>query len=348
MGEPGLGRSLHVVAGAALLAGGLIAVLTGSAASTSAAGERRTLKVGLVLLGGSENPDERLALTGLTRAVQRLGVKGRALVADPRHGTFPTLAYLARRRYDLVIGYGTLDANDLAAAARKYHDTRFLALDAPIEELPHRPRNVRGTLFKVEEAAYLAGYLAAAMERRRPGRDAVSSVGGMRVPPVDRFIAGFEAGARAGSAGIATFRAYADNFSARAPCGAIARRQIAQGSGVVFQVAGECGAGALAAARGEGVFGVGVDVDQSALGPHVLTSVLKRFDVALFRAVLDLQRGRFRTGVNAVYGIRSGGVGLGKISPRVPAEVVTLLAPVRHRIAGGAITVPTAISARDR
>lgn len=338
-GRRGTRRAARAMLAPAVLA--VLAVLSlAAAAPTPAAPVSRDLKVGLVLGGGMEDPWSRALYRGLARAVKELGVKGRALTAGPREGSLPTFAYFARRGYDLVIASSPFQAADLDIAAREYPGVKFLLTD-PSAELSHRHPNVQGTLFKVEEAAYLAGYLAALTERSRPGPDVVSSVGGAKVPPVDRFIAGFQAGARKAVPGIRTPNAYANSYLIPTKCRSIALRQIARGSGVVFPVAGLCGRGALAAAREQRRFGIGVDVDQSGLGPHVLTSVVKRLDLVVFRAVVSLREGRFRGGVDRVYGLRDGGVALGRISRSVPRGLVARLAPVRRQIVTGRVSVPT-------
>jgi basic membrane protein A len=113
---------------------------------------------------------------------------------------------------------------------------------------------------------------------------------------------------------------------------------------VVFQVAGRCGLGTLEAARAGGVWGIGVDTDQAALGPQVLSSALKRFDVAVFETVRAAQRGALAGRRNAVFDLRNGGVGLGRISPEVPAAVVAQVRRVERQIAAGRISIPTEIS----
>lgn len=342
-----VGRRLAGV-GTATLLGALTVLLVAAAASAPAAQTRR-LKVGLVLTGGIHDPFEGLAYRGLARAVKNLGVHGRVLVAGPKEGSVPSFASLARRGYDLVIAGSALQVADLDTVAGEYPKVKFLDLDASISDLPHRRQNVQGTLFKVEEGAYLAGYLAALTERRRNGPDVVSSVGGLKVPQVDRFIAGFQAGARKAVPRIRTLNAYANNFADPRTCRSLALRQIARGSGVVFQVAGLCGLGALSAARDEHRFGIGVDVDQSGLGPHILTSVLKRLDLVVFRAVAALRDGRLRTGVDRLYGLRDGGVTLGKISPRVPSGLVADVGRLRERIEAGRLPpIPTTVRSNAR
>src|SRR5262249_713476 len=157
----------------------------------------------------------------------------------------------------------------IVAAAARFPGSRF-DVPLPIQTLGSRPKNVLGQVWHVEQAAYLAGYLAGLMEKERPGKDVVGSVGGYPVSDVFPCIAGFEAGANKADPGITTLRGYANDFLNPAKCKAVARNQIAKGAGVLLDVAGACGLGTLQAAGEQHVWGIGVDVDQSFLGPQIL------------------------------------------------------------------------------
>lgn len=196
------------------------------------------------------------------------------------------------------------------------------------------------TVIRPREAAYLAGWLAATMERRRPGPDVVGVVGGEAIPPVETFVIGYRAGARAASPGVRVLVGYSDNFTDPTRCAAIARRQIARGAGVVFDVAGGCGPRTLDAARRAGVWAIGVDADRAGLGPHILTSVVKRYDRSFARLIRQARSGRLPLGRTTVIGVRQGGAELGRISPRVPTAVLRDLAAVRRRLVSGDIRVP--------
>lgn len=329
----------------ALLGLCLLALLATVAAAAGGGSGARPLRVGLVLEAGPDVPYSSIAFAGFRRAVRDFGVKGKALTPGPKESAFPSFAYLARRQYDLVIGLGFDEAPALVAAARAYPRTRFALVDMPWEELSQRPRNVLGTRYRMEEAAYLAGYLAALMEERRPGRDVVSAVGGFRAPTVDPFIAGFRAGAHKANPRVVVLVDYANSFYDLAKCRRVALAQIAKGSGVVFQVAGGCGLGALEAAKAKGVWGIGVDEDQSSLGPHILTSVVKRMDVAAYAMIRALVRGTFTSGRSAVYDLADGGVGLGKVSPKVPRALLVQVERVRRQIVAGTLgPIPTTVS----
>jgi basic membrane protein A len=162
-------------------------------------------------------------------------------------------------------------------------------IDVDQSGLKGKPANVVGMLFREEQVGYLAGYLAALEAKRMPGPQVISSVGGFKEPPVDRFIAGYQAGAKAAAPGIKTLNGYSSDWDDQAKCKELALNQIQAGSKVVFQVAGGCGLGALDAARERKVWGIGVDADQSFLGPHVLTSAQKKVDEGVFRTIKSVR-----------------------------------------------------------
>ncbi len=321
----------------------LVAVLaTVSLAAGEGAPATSQLRVGYVV-GAGYTPDRTnlfgLPYDGFIRAVEALGVQGRVLQAAPNQDATGPLSLLARQRYDLVIvGLPATDAT--VAVARRFPGTKFLVPDASRRDLTRPPKNIQGTVFRTEQAGYLAGYLAALMEKRRPGRDVIGAVGGYRFPGVDRWIVGYRAGAKRADPGIVVINTYSNNFSNPTKCHAVALDQIAKGAGVLFNVAGGCGLGTLDAAREKGVWGVGVDVDQSFLGRHILTSALSRPDVAIRDAMDRLARGTFTTGGDTVFDLGNRGVGLGKISPEVPAPLLRKLDAVRRQIIAGRIRVP--------
>jgi basic membrane protein A len=172
------------------------------------------------------------------------------------------------------------------------------------------------------------------------GPGAISAVGGEQVPSVQRFIAGYQAGAASAAPEVAVLIGYTHNFLDPAKGKAVALSQIARGSRVVFQVASRCGLGALEAAREQDVWGIGVDGDQSSLGPHVLTSAVKHLDVAVFTTIDEFDRGTLQTGGTSAFSLRNGAVGLGAFSPVVPESVREELAAVETAIAAGSITIP--------
>jgi basic membrane protein A and related proteins len=301
--------------------------------------------VGLVTdVGGlNDRGFNHLAYLGVQQAKQELGATFRVFLSNQGSDYVPNLTKFAREDYDLTIGVGFTEAEAIDTAATRFPKDNFAIVDVDQTTEPHKPPNLLGLLFKEQEVGYLAGYLAALEEKRRPGKDVISSVGGQQQPPVDRFIAGYQAGAKAAVPGITVLNGYSQDFADQQKCKEIALDQIAQGSGVVFQVAGGCGLGALEAAKQKGVWGIGVDADQSFLGPHILTSAVKRVDTAVFLAIKSVDDGTFKGG-NVVYGLKDNGVGLGKISPKVPKEDVTKVQQIRADIISGKIkNIPTVV-----
>jgi basic membrane protein A and related proteins len=256
----------------------------------------------------------------------------------------PNLSSLAKQGFDLIIGVGFAQGEAVDTVATRFPDSRFLIIDVDQKALAHKPKNVTGLLFEEEEVGYLAGYLAALTAKREQGPDIISSVGGMKEPPVDRFIAGYQAGAKKAVPGIRLMNAYSQDWDDLAKCKERALIQIGKGSRTVFQVAGGCGLGALDAAKERGVWGIGVDADQSFLGPHILTSAQKKVDRAVYLTIESVKKGTWRGGRNAVFGLEQGGVGLGKISPKVPAQDVKAVEAIEKQIVAGKIAdIPTAI-----
>lgn len=322
----------------------------------------RLLKVGLVVEPtGIGNPYYRVdpyyrgAYLGLERAVRELGIKGRVLTPAPREGYVPSLSLLARQKYDLVIGTNGAElgpggatprfpgAGAIERAATEFPKTRFAIIDVAHDDLVNGPENVLGLVFSEEQAGYLAGHLAARVLTLSPGGDVISSVGGQRLPAVEKYIAGYQAGARAANPRVTTLNAYTDDFVDPAKGRSVALGQIAKGSRVVFQVAGTCGLGALEAASERGVWGIGVDVDQSHLGPHILTSAVKRLDVAVFDTIEELARGTLETGRTSRFSLRNGGVGLGTISPAVPRSLTAEIEDVSAQIVAGNVPIATSV-----
>jgi basic membrane protein A and related proteins len=336
---------------------GILATVALVAAGCGGGGEKKSkqgggtttaeggIKVGLVTdVGGlNDRGFNHLAYVGVQQAKSRLGADFRVFLSNASQDYVPNLTKFARQHYDLTIGVGFTEADAIDTSATKFPDEKFAIVDVDQTTEKHKPANLLGLLFKEQEVGYLAGYLAALEEKRRPGKDVVSSVGGQKQPPVDRFIAGFQAGAKAADPGITVLNGYSQDFADQQKCKEIALDQIAQGAGVVFQVAGGCGLGALEAAKQKGVWGIGVDADQSFLGPHILTSAVKRVDTAVYLAVKSVKDGTFKGG-NVTYGLKDNGVALGKVSPKVPKSEVTKVQKIRADIISGKIKgIPTTV-----
>src|SRR5215218_2773032 len=323
-----------------LVAAALIAVLvmavgagTGAAKSDVQAAPA-PYKVTLVTdIGGLDDRSFNfLANKGLKLAEKNLKIDGTVFISKSDRDYVPNLTRAARNGSGLVIGVGFLMANALAQVAARFPQTKFAIIDnsgVAKEFTKVHPTNVRGILFKEQEAGYLVGFLAGKQVIAKPfnGQTKLGAVGGLKIPPVDRFIAGYYAGAKRAGSQVQVTHSYSLDFVDQAKCKEQALNQIANGPGV------------LSAAKEKGVFGIGVDADQGYLGAHVMTSATKKVDVAVYQTIDAARktRAKFRTNFNAIFTVANGGVGYGKISSRISPALKAQVEAVRKLLAAGKI-----------
>jgi basic membrane protein A len=297
-------------------------------------------RVGFVAYAGSvptSHTLDGLSLVGFLRAEKQLSIRGRVAYISPTRGPGSVLQSLARQGYDLIIA-PLFDPAPVVSVAKRFPDVRFLLVDW--QPGTGRGKTIDRAVFRAEQGAYLAGYLAALMAQRKGGKPLISAVGGYPFYGVTRWIIGFRAGAKKADPRITVRVDYSKDFSNPSKCRRVALSQIAAGSRVIFDVAGACGVGALRAAREKGVWGIGVDVDQSFFGPHILTSAVMRLDRGVFDAVRRFTHRRLPPGAGIVYDVRNAGVQLGRISPKVPPQFLRRVERIRRQIADGTIRVP--------
>ena len=315
--------TLAALAAVTVLVASLAAAVRGNSAS---AAHKATFSACLVTdIGGlNDKSFNHLAYVGLLRA-ESAGIKGRVIQSHSPADYIPNLKACVQSGAGITIGVGFLMTDAMDAIASAYKSNKFAIVDVDVTSMKHKPKNVQGLLFKEQEAGYLVGY-AAGLWAKSQNATAVGSVGGLKIPPVDRYIAGFQFGAKKADPGIQTLNDYSQDFVAQAKCKEKALNQIAQGSDVEFQVAGQCGLGVLDAAHSKNVFGVGVDADQGYLGSWVMTSALKKVDVAVLSAIKSGKAGSLKGGKNVTFGASVNGVGYGKWSSKVPASVKAAVA----------------------
>jgi basic membrane protein A len=289
----------------------------------------------------------QLAYQGLKRAQKELGIHGVVYQSPSAQAYIPNLSQAARKQADLVISVGFDQAAAIAKVAKQFPDTHFAIIDVSNADLAGRPKNVEGLIFREQEAGYLAGYLAGLVEKKSGTKNVIGSVGGQKQPPVDRYIAGYQAGALEVDPNVKLLNSYSNEWVDQAKCKQLALNEISDGANIVFQVAGGCGLGVLDAAKEKGVWGIGVDADQSYLGPQVLTSALKRVDTSVYATIQQVLDGKFKGGADSVFSLKNDGVGLGKISPKVPKADVQKVREIEKQIKAGKIGgIPTQVQAR--
>ena len=298
-------------------------------------------KVGLVTdIGGlNDHGFNHLAYLGLQEAASKLGVATRVLESHSNADYIPNMSTLAQQGYNLIICVGFLMDSSVVTVAKKFPKVKFMIIDNGWSK--GNPPNLEGTLFHEQEAGYLVGYLSGLLYKNKPVT--MSTVGGQKIPPVDRYIAGFQAGAKAANPQVTLLNGYSQDFVAQDKCKNLALQQIAQGSKVVFQVAGGCGLGALDAAKQKHVWGIGVDADQSYIGPQVLTSALKRVDTDVFTTIKQLRNGIWKGGRTFTFDVANGGIDIGKVSPKVPKAIVAKVEAIKAKIKAGKIHIPVTV-----
>jgi basic membrane protein A len=289
--------------------------------------------------GLNDHGFNHLAYEGQLEAVKALGIKKQTLQAQSAADYVPFLTKEAEAGDNLVVAVGFDFIQALGQVAKQFPKVHFAIIDTPASAIAGKPKNVEGLTFDSQQSGYLAGYLAGLIAKKK-GWKTISSVGGQDIPSVTAYIAGYQAGGKKADPGLTFLNGFSDDFADQAKCETIAQNQIQQGSKVVFQVAGGCGLGALTAAKQAGVYGIGVDADQGYLGSYILTSALKKVDVAVEQAAASLLKGKFDAGGDLVYSVKNDGTGYGKLDA-VAKPYAAQLEKVLAEIKAGKIKVPS-------
>jgi basic membrane protein A and related proteins len=330
------------------------ALATGGALVKSGQGEaapQASVTVALVSDIGKFNDRSfnQSQLEGLKRARTRLGIKIIPKQSNSVSDYLPNMTAAVRAHSNLVISAGFLLANATATMARKFPNTHFAITDysssvPPLGSKKFKPlyKNVEGLTYAANEGGCLVGVLAAKMAAKA-GQKVISAVGGLKIPPVDIWIAGYRFCAKKAVPGTKVIINYSQDFGAADKCKTVAENQIAQGSQVLFQVAGGCGIGTLKAADEAGLWGIGVDKDQYNDASRVLTSGVKRVDNGVFQAAQQEKQGRFAAGSDLNFNLKNGGMGVGRINPSVPKAYITLMNSYKRKIIAGTLKVPAAL-----
>lgn len=289
----------------------------------------------------------QLAYQGLLRAERVLEIRKQVYESRTPADYTPNLTAGARTKSALTIAVGFLLGEDLNRVAKQFPKENFAIIDFPYEALADKPQNVRGLLFKSEQAGCLVGHAAIKQLIREKKRPILSAVGGIKLPSVDAFIAGYRFCALRANRRAKVLIGYSQSFTDSAKCKEVALGHISRGAGAVFQVAGGCGLGALSAAKQKRKWGIGVDADQGYLGAHILTSAVKRVDQSVYASIQAVQNGTFRGGMNATFSLSNNGVGYGRISTRlsrrVRADLTLQLRGLRQAIIRGRVKPPATL-----
>ena len=306
------------------------------------------MHIGLVFdVGGrGDKSFNDAAYAGLTRARAELGATVEYVEPADADDREAALRLFAARRFDLVIGVGFMFSRDVDGVARDYPSIHFACVDYAPPDHSAIPSNVVGLKFREEEGAFLVGAIAALTSRT----NTVGFVGGMDIPLIRKFERGYRAGVREVCPTCEVLAAYAGStpnaFRDPARGEALATSEFSQGADVIFHASGSTGHGVFVAAHRLRRFAIGVDSDQYEEMPEaVLTSMIKRVDIAVFDTIRDVTHGRFPRGHDGmnVFGVADGGidyVGAGVHSRHLRPEVRARAEALRARIASGELRVP--------
>ena len=340
-----LAGSAGVLVAVAVAASGLIATSVSSAAPQQQAG----FLAGVVSDVGRFNDKgfNQLSLQGCKQGAKAVANGTcRAFESRSTADYIPNFTKLVRAGADISIATGFLLADATATIAKKFRKSHFTIVDYSVHAPPFankagKPlfKNVVGLTFATNENSYMIGCLAALMARDAGSR-VISATGGIKIPTVTIFIAAYAAGAKKCVKGTKTLVDYSQDFVDQAKCKELALNHIDAGSKVEFAVAGGCGLGALDAAKEAKIWGVGVDKDQSFLGPHILTSAVKRVDLAVKGVIQAQSLGVYPGGTDIKFNLGNGGVAIGKISRKVPPNYITRMNSIGLQIMNGVIKPP--------
>lgn len=316
---------------------------SGGASAPVVAREGRTARVGLVFdVGGrGDKSFNDAAYLGVASAEKELGVEASYLEPASTEDREAALRLFAARGFDLVIGVGFIFSSDVDAVARAYPNVHFACVDyAPSPA--GIPPNVAALAFREEEGSFLVGAVAGLLSKTKH----VSFVGGMTGPLIRKFEVGYEEGVKAACPACVVHSGYAgatpDAFRDPAKGKALANAQIAAGSDVVYHAAGATGHGVFEAAKDAHVLAIGVDADQYEEMPGtVVTSMVKRADVAVFEIVKEAAEKRFAPGMR-VFGLREDGVDYVHEGPHaagIPDDVKRKVEALREAVVRGDVKV---------
>jgi basic membrane protein A len=302
-------------------------------------------RIGLVFdVGGrGDKSFNDAAFEGVSRAERELGVEASYLEPASTEDREAALRLFAARGFDLVIGVGFIFSSDIEEVARAYPNVKFAGVDfAPGPK--GIPPNVAALAFREEEGSFLVGAVAGLMSKTGH----VGFVGGMMGPLILKFDTGYREGVKAVCPTCAYHAAYAgttpDAFRDPAKGKALANAQIAAGCDVIYHASGSTGHGVFEAAKDARILAIGVDADQHDEMPGtVVTSMVKRGDVAVFDTVKEVVEGRFAGGMR-VFGLKERGLDYVHEGPHgagIPEDVKKKVEELRAAVVEGRIVVPS-------
>ncbi len=311
--------------------------------------QAQSILVGVVLDTGSAEDKgfNEFSLRGVENAAKRKGLRVKHIASESITDYENNVESLIRDEADLIVTVGFAMGITTSKAARKYKDVHFILVDYAFEpgvgcpaelENCYTPEggleNVTSLMFADDQPAFLAGVLAGCMSQSK----VVGSVAGMEIPPVVRLVTGFQNGAKSVDPNIVTLNQYIPDFNDPDSGKTLGQKFYKQGADAIFAAGGNTGNGGLFAAAEANIMGIGVDVDQylslTEVRSSLLTSAMKKVDVATAEAVTAFAEGRLESGVR-FFDLNNNGVGLAPFhdwESKVPDKCRALVAAAEERI----------------
>jgi basic membrane protein A len=347
-------RRTSVIAAAlvVVMLAGLAALVGSSSSRASTKASNATFLASLVSDIGkfTDRSFNQSQLDGLKRAKTKLHVKILPLQSNSTSDYVPNFNQAVRAHANITIAAGFLLADTLETVATQFPKSKFAITDYCAKGaaahcitgsvLTKNHPNVMGLDYAANQSGCLVGYLAAEMAKKHGGKQVIGAVGGLHIPPVDIWIAGYKFCAKLYNKNIQVLVQYSQEFVKQDPCKAISENMIAQGAQVLFQVAGGCGLGTLKAAAQHHIWGIGVDKDQYKDAGRVLTSGVKRVDQGIFNMIQSTKAGKYKGNHDLQFTLKNGGMSVGKINPAVPKKFITAMNKIKARIIAGKLHVP--------
>jgi basic membrane protein A and related proteins len=318
----------------------------GLGAITTATATAAEKPVALIIAQGGlgDQSYNDLAYSGFKKALAEDKLEGKAVESkDVVAQAADILRRAADAGFGLIVDLEYSHGDALKTVAKDYPGTDYVILNQV-----QPGANVASVLFQEQEGSYLAGALATmvAMDSKikgMSGKPVIGVIGGTKSVGIDKFIVGYIQGARAVDPKAEVKVAYSNNFGDPAIGLQMAKAMFDAGANVVYQVAGGTGLGVIKAAREEGKFAIGVDTDQDGIAPgSVLTSMVKRTDVAVETVMKDYADKKFPGGQTVTLGLAQDGVGLSPMKhtrDMIPASILDKVEDMKKKILSGEIKV---------
>ena len=335
--------SRWVIAAVVAALAAAIAMATLGTAKAPAA-QKASYKAALVsdVAGFNDNGFNKNQLKGLNQAHSKLGVTVFPIVSHSSSDYQPNYNTAVHDGANIIIAAGFLLDTTVEQYAKQYPNIKFAITDDPVSDIGGLS-NEEGITYATQQGGCLVGVLAAKMAKKM-GHKVIGVAGGIKIPPVDSYIAGYKYCAAKAVPGTKTIVQYSGSFTDESACSTIAQNEIqGQKAQVIFQVAGLCGDGALKEASKLHKWGIGVDADEYNVASRILTSALKQTGTGVYDTIKAAKAGHFKGNTDLLFSLKNNGVGVGKISPKVPKSWIKLMNSYKAKMIKGTLKPPSCL-----